>query len=269
MLYNPLDLKDNVFGSPYFSNPVPNSTFPLPAEIPNLPSSPKTFSKTASANTLPEKTSGFTSLNVVNPPLDSKLVSLQSIPEDYGFNSSLCVVCQNLVPSIKRGEIASFFKDCTISLDKDFSTKVYFFFLSFLFSNTQNLFLKKKKKVQFLKGVDNGSCFVEFESQKDVERALEKNGSKIGEVVITVGRSSGALVSESGQKFTFTVATRNAPGMPGTILSKNENESKSPLKGTNELNHMAPEFKPTKASPSLYPEEVSPKKNIPSKFQNF
>lgn len=88
-----------------------------------------------------------------------------------------------------------------------------------------------------------------------MKRALEKNGKKVGEVVLTVARSSGALVSESGQKFIFNVSTRNVPGAP-----KSENENRPSISKSSELNHMAPEFKPSK-NPLSHSEDVSTKKH--------
>jgi hypothetical protein len=46
-------------------------------------------------------------------------------PEDFGLNSKYTVVCSSIPPELsKKGEIAAFFKDCSIALGADYSSKV-------------------------------------------------------------------------------------------------------------------------------------------------
>lgn len=136
LLYDSLSSKDNIFGSPYFLNSLPknnqdqfrnqntlssvsnnsslSSTKPPSKYIPTIvEKGTETISSDVRIKEAPSPANGI-----------ENFISLQSIPEDYGLNSKLCVVCQNLVPSIRRGEIGAFFRDCNIALDKDQSLKV-------------------------------------------------------------------------------------------------------------------------------------------------
>jgi hypothetical protein len=97
-------------------------------------------------------------------------------------------------------------------------------------------------KIQFLKGVDSGCCFVEMSSEADIEKALLKNGEKIHDCPIFVQRSNkGILTSETGQKFALNINTvRNA-----SQISLDKPINKKKLVKTNELSPTAPEFYPT------------------------
>jgi hypothetical protein len=101
-------------------------------------------------------------------------------------------------------------------------------------------------QIQFLRGPDNGCCFVQFETKADVQKALARNGANLGNNEITVSLPFGLqtctppplpllaravshslLISisvplraaESGQRFAFNPQSRNiARDAPPTAI---------------------------------------------------
>ncbi len=50
---------------------------------------------------------------------------VRALPEEYGFNSKLCVVCKNIPSEYSRKtDLTALFKNCTIAIGPDYSSKV-------------------------------------------------------------------------------------------------------------------------------------------------
>lgn len=154
---------------------------------------------------------------------------LRSVPEDWGMDPARSVACYNVPPEFaKKGEIANFFKlaKCIIAVDPSFN-----------------------HLIQFLRGPDNGCCFVQFETKADVQKALARNGANLGNNEITVSLPFGLQTSESGQRFAFNPQSRNiardAP--PTAILFGKEAIGLRIGQGIGGLNPVAPEFRPRRS----------------------
>jgi hypothetical protein len=103
------------------------------------------------------------------------------------------VACYNVPPEFaKKGEIANFFKlaKCTIAVDPSFNHLVrptrrarrYGHWRAHRYVLTRGC----RVQIQFLRGPDNGCCFVQFETKADVQKALARNGANLGNNEITV-----------------------------------------------------------------------------------
>jgi len=103
------------------------------------------------------------------------------------------VACYNVPPEFaKKGEIANFFKlaKCTIAVDPSFNHLVrprrrarrYDHWRAHRYVLTRGCGVQ----IQFLRGPDNGCCFVQFETKADVQKALARNGANLGNNEITV-----------------------------------------------------------------------------------
>eukprot|EP01117_Protostelium_nocturnum_P016513 TRINITY_DN6546_c0_g1_i1.p1 TRINITY_DN6546_c0_g1~~TRINITY_DN6546_c0_g1_i1.p1 ORF type:complete len:898 (-),score=373.95 TRINITY_DN6546_c0_g1_i1:47-2740(-) len=148
---------------------------------------------------------------------------VRAIPEEYGLEKDLCVVFKGLSSDTKRSDISNFLRGSVIAIGSDFS-----------------------QKVQFLKGLDSGCCFVEMDSPKDVDSALEKNGQILNGNKVLVQRPQGILTTGTGQRYAFNpkIIKNSKAGPIGPPSSSQQSFNNNNNAGMRGLNPVAPEFRP-------------------------
>ncbi|KAL6043718.1 hypothetical protein QOT17_023703 [Balamuthia mandrillaris] len=154
---------------------------------PSLPSAEGQMMPFSSPSS-PTSPSQAESASAANKGMEEKVKSraLKSLPEDFKMNSQRCLIIANLPKDIGRDYVDTFFTTLQCAIVRE----------------------EGVPKIQLLRGSDHGCCFVEFQTEEDVVRALSL-GTMMAKNTVEVYRPVGLQTSESGQRFAFNPQSRN------------------------------------------------------------
>ncbi|KAJ5076137.1 serine/arginine-rich splicing factor [Anaeramoeba ignava] len=145
--------------------------------------------------------------------VDSSILQFpESFPEYFGLDSRLSVVCDGINSTIRNLKaITNFFVNCKIAYDENFDLKI-----------------------RFLRYEESHFCFVEFETEKDVDNALKFDQMMMGGISLKVYRAEtlgfeeklkNAYITPSGDRILYKKQAKNINQYDRNIFPLNNNNN--------------------------------------------